>query len=173
MPTWRSGPQPGAQVAPGEGGQGPRGSLCSRALRRYARRVPAPPCGSARPERRRMDAGAGGAGGRGLGDWGREAGWRLSAEEGRSVCTRPHPELVRALQVMSDQGRGVSAAGILELAEAWLAGGSCPVSTRGLAWPGLKLSPASSLSTAWGGNSSPGSSIQRAAFTGFNYWPPV
>lgn len=150
----------------------PRAPFVLGALRRYARRVPAPPCGSARPERRRMDAGAGGAGGgRGLGDWGRDAGWRPSAEAGRSACTRPHPELVRAVQVMSDQGRGVSAAGILELAEAWLGGDPAP-SPPG-AWPGLKLSPAYSLSTARGGNSSPGSSIQRAAFTGFNYRPPI
>lgn len=166
------GPQPGEQVAPGEGGQGPQGSLCSRGSAQVcAAGASAPVWQRASGEAQDGCGGGRRRGGRGLGDWGRDAGWRPSAEAGRSACTRPHPELVRAVQVMSDQGRGVSAAGILELAEAWLGGDPAP-SPPG-AWPGLKLSPAYSLSTARGGNSSPGSSIQRAAFTGFNYRPPI
>lgn len=75
-----------------------------------------------------MDEGAAGARVKELQGWVSEAAGRPGAEEGRSVSSRlplapaPPPQLVRAVQVMSDQRRGVSAAGILVLAEAQLGG---------------------------------------------------
>lgn len=75
-----------------------------------------------------MDEGAAGARGKELQGWVSDGDRRPGAEEGRSVSSRPPPappplpQLVRAVQVMSDQRRGVSAAGILVLAEAQLGG---------------------------------------------------